>query len=551
MFRPRLEIALVLAAAALFGAMLGKHLSYPLLWADEAETAMFGRRVLEHGYPKVHGPRNVVYQFGPNIAVGVKEGLDAYIGTTWGHLYFAAPGLLWARGTADLYEKTFRVRLPFAVAGAAGVGLWLWALLPVFRGDPRRARRFAAVYLLLAALSLSLVLHLREVRYYALVVLLAGAIARVHLGYSVFGRVGFRRWAVELGLLLFLLFNTFFQAFFAFGALLGIDRLLAIRRGEAGWRDLAPLLGSAVLVAPLLLFFETFSTAAAFGEAFSLRFSGYVSNLGTIAAHFLRHEFLVPALVCRAAVAASGAGSPESRRVAARLLVFGAGYVAIGCLNPLALERYFVVLSPLVSGVFLLDAFALASALPARFAPARRRRAAAATVAALLALVLATRWPAFDALEGRLAELGTPYRGPLDYVIPYLAAGYAHPEELVIATNYEEYAFMYYLGSHVIIGLSLNNLVSDRELEPDVVVPRRRWPHSMQELGPFLRKGGYEVQRFPVRDLHFNNIPALSRSRFIPDPHRFRTAETDDPDEQLVIYLRSSSSKRTGTSSRP
>jgi hypothetical protein len=551
MLRSRLELALILASAVLFGAMLVKHLSYPLLWADEAETAMFARRVLEHGYPKVHGPRNVVYQFGPNIAVGVNEGLDAYIGTTWGQLYFAAPGLLWARGTADLYEKTFRVRLPFAVAGAAGVGLWLWALLPVFRGEPRRAGRFAASYLLLAALSLSLILHLREVRYYALVVLLAGAIARVHLGYSVFRRVGFRRWAVELALLLFLLFNTFFQAFFAFGALLGIDRLLAIRRGEAGWRDLVPLLASALLVAPLLLFFETFSTAAAFGEAFAFRFGGYVSNLGTIAVHFLRHEFLVPALVCRAAVAATGAGSPEGRRVAARLLVFSAGYVAIGCLNPLALERYFVVLSPIVSGAFLLDAFALASALPARAAPARRRRAAAATVAALVALVLATRWPAFDEARGRLAELGTPYRGPLDYVIPHLEARYAHPEELVIATNYEEYAFMYYLGSHVIIGLSLNNLARDRQLDPDVVVPRRRWPHSLQELGPFLRRGGYEEQRFPVRDLHFNNIPALSRSRFIPDPHRFHTAQTDDPDEQLVIYLRSESSKRTGTSSRP
>jgi hypothetical protein len=110
---------------------------------------------------------------------------------------------------------------------------------------------------------------------------------------------------------------------------------------------------------------------------------------------------------------------------------------------------------------------------------------------------------------------------------------------------------MYYLGSHVIIGLSLNNLARDRQLDPDVVVPRRRWPNSLRELDRFLRRGGYEEERFPVRDLHFNNIPALSRSRFIPDAHRFRTAETDDPEEQLVIYLRSASSKRTGTSSRP
>jgi hypothetical protein len=326
----RLEIGLLLLAAACLGGMLFKHLSYPLFWADEAETAMFGRRVLEYGYPKVHGPRNVVYQFGPHIALGVKEDLDAYIGTTWGQFYFAGPGLLWARGVDDPYAKSFRVRLPFAVAG-------LWALLPVYRGEARRARRFAAAFLLLSAVSVSLLLHLREVRYYALVVLLAGAIFRVHLGYTVFRRVGFRRYALELALLLFLLFNTFFQAFFAFAALLGLERLFALRRGEAGWRDLAPLLAAGVLVAPLLVFFETFQTAAAFAEGFSFRFDDYLANLAAIAAHYLRHEFLLPALVCRAAVAATGAGSPEGRRVAARLSIFALGYVAIGCLNPLAL----------------------------------------------------------------------------------------------------------------------------------------------------------------------------------------------------------------------
>ena len=47
----RFDVALILAGAVFFGVLLGKHLSYPLFWADEAETAMFARRVLEHGYP--------------------------------------------------------------------------------------------------------------------------------------------------------------------------------------------------------------------------------------------------------------------------------------------------------------------------------------------------------------------------------------------------------------------------------------------------------------------------------------------------------------------
>jgi hypothetical protein len=118
--------------------MLFGSLSHPLLWQDEAETAMFGRRVLEYGYPKVHGPRNVVYQFGFDAAMGVKERCDAYIGTTWGQFYFATIGLALAGEGGDLYGKTLRLRLPFALAGAAGVLVPLLALLPALSGARAR-----------------------------------------------------------------------------------------------------------------------------------------------------------------------------------------------------------------------------------------------------------------------------------------------------------------------------------------------------------------------------------------------------------------------------
>jgi hypothetical protein len=552
--RPRPGIAeavLVAAAAALAGWMLLGNLAHPLLWADEAETAMFARHVQEYGYPKVHGARNVVYQFGPNIAVGVKEGPDAYIGTTWGQFYFAVPGLAWADRASDLYDRTFRLRLPFALAGALGVLVWLSALLPVFAGAPRQQARFAAAWLLACAASVSLLLHLREVRYYALVVLLGGAIFRLHLGYAVYGRVGFLRWAAGLTALLLLLFHTFFQAFFAFLVLLGAERAWAVARGRAPRRDLAPFAAAALLVAPFAVWFETLSTAAAFAESFAFRPADWLSNLREVAVHLLRHEWLAAALVLRVGAIALRAGSPQGRRVASGLLGFAAGYVAIGCLNPLPLERYFVVLSPVFAGAALLDAFALARALPERVPATRRRAVAAASLAALAAVLAASRWPDAANLRGRVHELRVPHQGPLDFAIPWLRENYPHPEDLVIATNYEEYAFMYYLGSHAIIGLSLNNLARDRQLEPDVVIPRRRWPHSFAALRPLLARGDWEEVRFPVRDVHQNNVPALSRSRFVPDPHRFETPATDDPAEQLVLYRRVSSENRTGTSSRP
>lgn len=551
MTRRAVEVGLLLLAIAAFAAMLLGRLAHPLFWSDEADTAMFGTRILEVGFPKVHGPDNVVYQFGPDLALGIKENFDAYIGTTWGHFYFAVPGLWWAERVSDPFARTARVRLPFALAGALGLGLWLAAALPALgRGSGRRVR-FAALFFALAAVSISLLLHLREARYYALLVLLGGAIARVHLRRSVYGTLTARRYTLELAALLFLLFHTFFAAWFSFTALLAAERAAAVWRRRAEAVDLAPFAVSAVLVAPCLVFFETFHVAAVFARDLGLGPGAWAQNVLEVGRHLLRHEMLLPALVCRAAVAWSGCGGEPERRVAARLLGFAAGYVLLGATNPLALERYFVVLSPLLLCAFLLDAFALVAGLPARWPRLARRRAGAALAAALALGTLALRLPSVAEVRGHLLELRTPVQGPLDFAIPHLLASTPRPRELVVATNYEEQAFMYYLGARTIVGTSLNNLLADRELVPDVVVPRRRWPRSLRELAPFLRRGEWEELRFPVRDVHFNQVPALSRSRFVPDPHRFETPATDDPEAQLVIYWRRNSSKRTGTSSAP
>ena len=105
-----------------------------------------------------------------------------------------------------------------------------------------------------------------------------------------------------------------------------------------------------------------------------------------------------------------------------------------------------------------------------------------------------------------------PYRGPLDFVIDRIAAWTPDPTDLVIATNYANHPLMYYLGSHVIVGTNLNNIVAERALEPDVVLPRRRWPRGQVELREFLARGDFAREVLPVRDTHFNNVPALTRS---------------------------------------
>jgi len=538
---------------AIFATMLFGNLSHPLLWQDEAETAMFGQRVLEYGYPKVHGPRNVIYQFGFDAAMGVKEPYDAYIGTTWGHFYFATIGLALAERSEDVYAKTLHFRLPFALAGAAGVLVLLVALLPALSGV--RARLvFASAYLLATSACVALLLHLREVRYYPLVTLLASALCAVHVLHWVYRRIGYRSYAIATALLLLLLYHTFFVGFFVFLVALAGDRLLALRelpgdarsRRRALLRSAAPLVATVLMVAPFLVFFETFSTARAFSRHLALTPVVYARNLASIAGYLVRFEFLLPALAVSGArlllrrgmtpaASVPEVGVAAVSRLLALLVLANA---LVNAANPLLYGRYFEVLSPHLTALFLLEAVRLARLVRRRAgSPRLRRREVVALAVSFLALVAALI-PKLPDVAGRVAELRDPVRGPLDFAIPFLEGHFGDTRELVIATNYESFPLMLYLDSQVIVGLSGADPKRALEERPDVVIPRKSWPRQLEVIAGLLRQGRFERHDFPVRDDPYNTIPELGRWSSVPVPHRFETPWAQSERESLQIFLR-------------
>lgn len=545
----RLGLALAVAAFAL---LLFKHISYPLLWQDEAETAMFAGRILEYGYPKVHGPKNILYEFGQNNEIGIKESIDAYIGTTWGHFYAAVPALLWSRGAEDPYARTARLRIPFATLGLLGMLCFAFAATPAL-GSRGRAELFAALFFALACFSVSLILHLRELRYYPLQILLGGAIFTVYLRHQLYRILGFRVYVAALTLLLVLLFNVFFTAYFAFGLLLGLHCLyVGWRSGEdlrarvvAAARGLAPLALSALALIPWFVFFETFSIAGRFSADLGFDASIYRKNLTLILGHLWQHELLAAALVARLLAAIL---APERRgrwsergarsRTSAFLLAFAAGYVAILCVNPLSYERYFLVVSPILTIILLLDAFTLVERLPERFDPRHAGRVAAAAGIALVAIVAATSTQRVSDLRERIYEIRNRFQGPIDHVVAHLRERYERPEDLIIATNYEAHSLMFYLGSRVIIGFSRNNLRADLSLDPDVVIPRGTWRGSLRPLWRFLRRASFEELALPVADTPYNNIAALTRTPHLPMTHRFRTEWGYKRQAHLRVYHR-------------
>jgi hypothetical protein len=547
MRRDALGRGLCAAALLLLAVSLLRHLGTPLLWHDEGDTATFAERILEVGYPKVHGARNVLYEFAADPSVGIDAATDAYIGKTWGDFYFAVPGVWWARQTDDPGVRTFRVRLPFALAGLAGVAAWLWAVAPAL--PAARRWRFAAAGVLLCALSISLTLHLREARYYALVVLVVGVWLGVHLRGAVFRTLAGRRYALAGGLCGALLFHVFFAAWFPVLGLLAADAAREAWRAPDGEgprarrlaRALAPHGLAVLLTLPALAFFDTFAIAARFSADVGASPASWWANLRWVAAHLVRHEWLLAALAARAGAAwlARGAPQPErdatgvARATAARLLFFCAGYTLFLCVNPLVYERYFVLLSPALAAAFALDAFSASALLAAR--PRAWRRGFAAALVLVAAGSLALRR---DALAGHVAALRTPVRGPLDFAVAHLRQRYAEPSTLVIATNYEAQPLMFYLGARVIVGLALGDIANERALEPDVVIPRRRWPRSLVEVRRLLARGRWQEVALPVQDVHYNETPSLSPSPSNPDPHRFVTpaAPPGDPSRLRVFH---------------
>lgn len=343
-----LRPALVLLLVALFAVSLFRHISYPLLWNDESFTAMFGQRVVEYGYPKVHGERNLVYGLRQDQAMGVDPATDAYLGSPWGQYYFAAIGVALAESADDPYAATARLRLPFALAGASGIAILLAALLPSVQG--RRARYELAIgYLALVLCSTSLVLHLREVRYYSLAILLSASIVYVFAHRQVYQDWGAVRYAAALVALLVLLCNTFYALFGVFIAVLGLHAVVRALRSPRSFQarkyrllwDTLPL-GLALLASlPTVAFLNLFTVTAAFMTMYEgAAENRYASVLSTVFLHLLRYEFLGPALLSRLAVSLLGRKQQASEELRRRrvLASFLFGFAVVHALLVAALR---------------------------------------------------------------------------------------------------------------------------------------------------------------------------------------------------------------------
>ncbi|MEO1436374.1 MAG: hypothetical protein AAFV80_12610 [Bacteroidota bacterium] len=212
-----------------------RFLGASLLWNDEAHTVMQGKLTLKYGYPRVEDERNLVYADNLDADANgeyayLHPELKATTHSIWLGYYYAALAVAVADGFTDIYSKTFVLRAFFLVMGLWGLYLFWRALLRLLP-DKKDQQFFSIGYWLLMLLSVSLILHLREARYYALLVFELGALTYAYtiwrLTFPTLHRIAFAGVAVALASVFYTFYPIYFIAFAALGLIEGVF-LLAI-----------------------------------------------------------------------------------------------------------------------------------------------------------------------------------------------------------------------------------------------------------------------------------------------------------------------------------
>ncbi len=551
----------------LFIVSLFSNISYPLFWNDEGMTVMGGVRVLQFGYPKVHDGKNVFYDLNhPDISLGIDKRTDAYIGgASWGQYYFAVLGIKLAELTDDLYAKTAIIRTTFGIMGLVGL-LVLAYLGRLFFQTSLSQKGFLAFFGFLELISMSLVLNLREARYYSLAIFLIASCITIYTRYRILKIGRYQTFAAVLIVLLFLLFTTFSPAFFillasisVFESLLASKDLLSKHFGKGNttsspipplkkiakdyFISLPPLLISVVMVSPLIYFFETFHIGHELAEKDWLsRLEIYRYNISFLWSYFTQYDFIylaitlkVGLMTCIALDRMKKAGpSFDSSKMTFSffltilLIVYS---FAISTIPYKTFTRYFIPLQPILALIIIMDAAIIYNFFSQRRS-AFSRYSKNALIVVFAGFVFLNISSNFSNIKGHVYELTNQYKGPLDYVIPFIKDNYKDTEHLVIATTYEESSFMYYLGAKVIIGYVGNNLEADRKEHPDIIVYRIGHDNFMEDIIRYTSNYKYARMTFPVVDSPWNNIPEL-------DWHKFRTEETNDQESKFFIWLSS------------
>ncbi len=495
------------------------------LWTDEAETAGLAKNILRFGVPRAFDGVNYISQW---IVAGREDFNQAlvWVLSPWLQLYVTAGSF------RVLGVSAFSARLPFALLGIAN--LWMIHALGALLFADRRVARLASVLLLFC---IPFLLHMRQCRYYALIVFFTMTTVFFYL------RLLERRRGAALLLTasVALLFHSNYGVCVPLGAALVIHALFFERHRIRVRTALAVGSGVLALTAPYAIYAGIHRTSSLIDVghfAFNL-----LNYLITINHYILPLAIPVIALVLHRVLRRGGAPLANGAvlsfalpGIALVLLIVVAGLL-FASINANYFFRYAINLVPLLVLLHAALLIQIFDDLRARFGA----RVGAAALLLIIPTALLTTlfaqpvFPLLRTLEARTArepwsddpllrrpratfaslrseifdfahEITHAYRGPDAGIAEFLRAN-ADPNDLV---------FMEYGDLPLIFATDLTVRGGSQGVpyvgEPDWIVARAF--ESPDGLRRFARERGYQQHILDVVDTRWENQPDPYSHRF-------------------------------------
>jgi hypothetical protein len=462
-----------------------------LLWQDEANAALLGKNILSYGVPRVFD--------GVNLLVFIHSDVDeSLIWRLWGWLPLYLNALVY-----QLFGvSTWGARFPYALMGLAFLA---WSFFRV-----RRERPFwvAALFVLLCAFSVPLLLHFRQCQYYAPSIVLTGLL--FFLGQGDLTRLGTR---AAFALTSLLLFHTHVLIWMASMAASGARHLASALKGACRWRDLVQTYLIALLLAlPGVFIYRPWEFQRDHQTRMGFDALAYLKKLVFDFANVVEpiygfHAFAVMAVLILAAFLISR--KSLSMRAGVPLLFCLVYFLFISLFSRNAYFRYFAPLIP----IFLYGLTLLAEALFARKRALGVLFLATLLVTNVLHIRMSGGGQLYSVFRQFLHELTRENSDVNEAIVDHLRQN-SRPADVVF-TNYGAFPIIYYTGLRVgggPTGYLVPSVPQRVDVEvvrdPEWIVVRQSFAVHKDKLIALRRAGDYERVPLDAVDTTWGNRPS-------------------------------------------
>ncbi|MHA2217783.1 MAG: hypothetical protein ACXACY_17750 [Candidatus Hodarchaeales archaeon] len=419
------------------------------------------------------------------------------------------------------------------------------------------------LFLLMETCSVPFILHMREARYYSLIVLIQAALIFLFIRHKLsINENAEWKYVGWTAFLFFIAYHISYPLFYILTASwVATHAVFFVIDANLHWQwprkinikkymiAISPICLALLFVLPFeILIFKTFKTAQLLGGKAILS-SEYFSTLGSILKIFSLYEWFSIGLIFKIGFFVMfffRSKMHESVKSEYNRLFFIS--IFLNCLFFVAIlsvsrssytifSRYVIPFQPVMVLAAVLEGYIFLKWL---FVSSYISKALKWSFVTMLTIIVAlTISMQLPMLKGRVHELRFPYKGSLDFIIPYIIDNYKNPEKLIIATDYESTSYMFYLNSRVLIGFIPLHLEDDLKYTPDILIYRKLWRQDPAPFQYFMSKAEYKVISFPVFDYPVNYIPDLylgiGSDFFL---HHFATVYTNDPFYQASIFVK-------------